>query len=280
MLFKGAFGGSYNAAFYVQNVDPSHVAGVTIQYYNSLGQLNCTDYDSIPSFASKGYWVPAESCLPPGWVGGVRVTSTYPIVTVARPHIGAQVTTYAGSPGGANSMYVPMLFKGAFGGSYNAAFYVQNVDINPSHIASISIKYYDSAGNLSCETADTVASLASKGYWVPGESCLPPGWVGGALVTSDYPIVAVGRPHVGAQVTTYPGLAGGGNNLYLPMLFNGAFGGSYNSAFYLQNTNTTYGAIVTVRFYDAGGSLICTRSDTIPAKATLGYWVPSVSCDP
>jgi hypothetical protein len=85
---------------------------------------------------------------------------------------------------------------------------------------------------------------------------------------------------VGAQVTTYPGLAGGGYNLFLPMLFNGAFGGSYNSAFYLQNTSTTNTAGVAVRFYDSGGDLICTRVDNIPARATLGYWLPSVSCDP
>jgi hypothetical protein len=280
MLFKHAWG-AYDAAFYVQNVDsdPAHTASISIKYYDSTGNLTCEAGDTVAPLASKGYWVPSQSCLPDGWVGGAVVTSDYPIVTIGRPHVGAEVTSYSGFSGGSGSMYVPMLFKGAFGGSYNAAFYVQNVDPNPLHTATISIKYYDSAGNLTCEAGDTVSALASKGYWVPSQSCLPAGWVGGAVVTSNYPIVAVGRPHVGTQVTTYPGIASGSTNLYLPMLFKNMWG-SYNSAFYVQNTDTLNPANVTLKFYDMDGNLSCTRSDSIPAKATLGYWVPSVSCDP
>ena len=67
---------------------------------------------------------------------------------------------------------------------------------------------------------------------VGAEPVLPAGWLGrrrcGDFGSTD--IVAVGRPHVGTQVTTYPGIGSGGNNLYLPMLFKNAFGGSYNSA--------------------------------------------------
>ena len=161
------------------------------------------------------------TCLPSGWVGGVVVTSTQPIVTVGRPHIGTQVTTYNGFSAGATTSNIPMLFKNAFGGTYDAALYIQNVGATS---AAINIKYYDLAGNLTCSANDTVAPLASKGYWVPG-TCVLPYWVGGAVVTSDQPIVAVGRPHIGAQVTTYNGFTSGSLNSYLPMLFKNAFGG-------------------------------------------------------
>jgi hypothetical protein len=96
-------------------------------------------------------------------------------------------------------------------------------------------------------------------------------------VTTDRNIVAVGRPNVGSQVTTYPGVICWSTNLYLPMLFKNMWG-SYNSAFYLQNTDPLNTANVTLRFYDTDGNLSCTRSDTIPALATLGYWLPSVVC--
>jgi len=246
--------------------------------------LNCTKTDTIAALASKGYWVPAATCdsgtLPNGWVGGVVVTSDQPIVAVGRPHIGTQVTTYTGFPAGSLSSYVPMLFKGAFG-SYDSAYYVQNV--HESNTANITIKYYDSNGVLNCTKTDTIAPLASKGYWVPAATCdsgsLPAGWVGGVVVTSDQPIVAVGRPHIGTQVTTYNGFSAGSLNSYLPMLFKSAFGGTYNAAFYVQNTEAT-SASVTLKFYDANGVLTCTRNDTIPALATLGYWVPSVTCNP
>ncbi len=138
-----------------------------------MGTLSCTVPDTIAPLASKGYWVPAQSCLPAGWVGGAVVTSDYPIVAVGRPHVGAQVMTYNGFSSGSLTSYLPMLFKNSFGGSYDSAFYVQNVDT--THTATLSIKFYDNNGNLSCTLPDTVAPLASKGWWVPSESCLPAG---------------------------------------------------------------------------------------------------------
>ena len=282
MLFKNAFGGSYDSAFYVQNVGGT-IADLTIEYYKTDGTLTCTvTGETVAPLASKGYWLPGLSaaCLPDGWVGGVVVTSTQPIVTVGRPHVGAQITTYNGFSAGATSSYVPMLFKNAFGGSYDAALYVQNVD--PANPANVTIKYYDLNGALTCTvTGETVAPLASNGYWLPGLSaaCLPDGWVGGAVVTSDQPIVAVGRPHIGAQVTTYDGFTSGSLNSYLPMLFKDAFGGSYDSAFYIQNTEAS-AATVTTKFYDSAGALTCTRNDTLPAFSTLSLWLPSLTCVP
>ena len=138
------------------------------------------------------------------------VTSDQPIVAIGRPHIGTEVMTYNSFSSGSLTSYLPMLFKNAFGGSYDSAFYVQNVD--PTNTANLTIKYYDSAGALTCTvTGETIAPLASKGYWLPGlaASCLPDGWVGGVVVTSTQPIVTVGRPHIGTQVTTYNGFSAG-----------------------------------------------------------------------
>ena len=279
MLFKDAFGGSYDAAFYIQNVGGS-TATISMKYYDSAGNLTCTNTDTVAPLASKGYWLPGlpVSCLPAGWVGGVQVTSNQPIVTVGRPHIGSQITTYNGFSAGSGSSYVPMLFKNAFGGSYDAAFYVQNVGATA---ATVSIKYYDLNGNLTCTVPDTVAPLASKGYWLPGlpATCLPDNWVGGAVVTSDVDVVAIGRPHIGAQVTTYNGFTTGGLSSYLPMLFKDAFGGSYDSAFYVQNTEASAATVIT-KFYDNTGALTCSRSDTLAPFSTLSLWVPSLTCTP
>lgn len=284
MLFKGSFGGSYNAAFYVQNVDANNTANITIQYFDTAGTLNCIKQDILEPLASKGYWVPTATCdssqLPVGWYGGVKITSDQPIVAVGRPHIDAQVMTYNGFAGGSTSTFVPMLFKNAYGGSYDAAFYVQNV---ASISAAITLKYYDSAGNLNCTKSDTLWPLSSKGYWVPTTTCdsgsLPIGWVGGVEVTSDQPTVAVGRPHIDTQVMTYNGFSAGAQEAFLPMLFKDAFGGPYDAAFYLQNTEGS-AATVTVRFYDSTGAFTCSRVDTIPPRATFGFWLPSLTCYP
>jgi CSLREA domain-containing protein len=283
MLFKNAYG-SYNSALYVQNVDASNTAHVTIQYYDNTGLLQCTKADTITPLSSTGYWMSSATCdtglLPDGWVGSAVITSDQPVVTVGRPHIGEEVMTYDGFPSGSLNAFLPMLFNQAYDGSYNAAFYIQNV--HATNPASLTFKYYDSAGTLVCTKADTIQPLASKGYWIPTVTCdtgsLPVGWVGGLVVTSDQPIVSVGRLHIGTQVTTYDGFTTGNLSSYFPMLFKQGYG-SYDSAFYIQNTDTSNSANITIQYYDSEGTLNCTKSDTLASLASIGYWVPAATCD-
>jgi hypothetical protein len=277
MLFNGAFDGSYDSAFYIQNVHASNTANITMKYYDSDGALTCAATDSIAHLASKGYWVPS-TCVPVGWVGGVVVASDQPIVAIGRPHIDSEIMTYDGFSAGATTSYIPMLFKGAFDGSYDSAFYIQNV--HASNTANFTINFYDSTGELSCTHEDTLAPFASKGYWVPGETCLPDGWVGGVVVKSDQPIISVGRPHIGSQITTYNGFTAGSLASYVSMLFKGAFNGSYNSAFYIQNVNASNTANIAIKYYDSDGILNCTINDSIAPLASKGYWLPGESCLP
>jgi hypothetical protein len=280
MLFKNAFaGGAYKSAFYVQNVDDVTTSDVEIRFYDNTGALSCTIFDTIEPLAAKGYWVPAQTCLDNGWVGGVVVYSSTDVVTVGRPHIGTEITTYTGVSSGALTSYVPMLFKKAFsGGTYNSAVYVQNNDGTTP--ADLTFDFYDSAGTLICSGTGTVAPWAVVGYWIPSTTCLPDGWAGGVVITSNVEIVAVGRPHIGTQVTTYNGFTSGSLTSFLPMLFKDAFAsGSYDAAFYIQNTEST-AAAVTIEFYDGTGALTCTRNDTIAPFATQGLWSPTLSCLP
>jgi hypothetical protein len=104
--------------------------------------------------------------------------------------------------------------------------------------------------------------------------------VGGAVVISNVDIVAIGRPHIGAQVMTYNGFTAGSPSSYLPMLFKDAFAnGSYDSAFYIQNTEATAATVIT-KFYDNTGALTCSRSDTLAPFSTLSLWAPNLTCVP
>ena len=278
MLFKDAFGGSYNSALYIQNVDPSNTANITIRFYDSSGTETYSMPDTLPPLASKGYWLPAIAPLGSSWVGGVKVESDQDIVAVGRPHVGSQILTYNGFTSGALNAYVPMMFKDAFGGSYDSALYVQNLD--STNTANITIRFYDNSGTETYSTTDSISALASKGYWLPAIAPLETSWVGGVKVESDHDIVAIGRPHIGSQVMAYNGFVSGSTNAYVPMLFRDAFGGSYDSALYVQNIDPSNTADVTIQFFDTNGDLSCTVNDTIPALSTLGYWIPSVTCDP
>jgi hypothetical protein len=251
---------------------------VNIDFYNVDGILNCTITDTIQPLASKGWWTPTLSCLPEGWVGSAVVTSNRNIVTVGRPHVGIEVMTYNGFASGNATSYLPMLFKNAFGGGeYKSAFYVQN--IHDSNTANITIKYYNDTGTLNCMVTDTVAPLSSKGYWLTSIGCLPDGWVGGVEVTSDEPIVMVGRPHVGTQITTYNSFSAGSIDSFVPMLFKNAFsGGLYKAAFYIQNVNPYDTANVTIKYYNSAGDLACTLTGTVSPLASRGYWLPTEVC--
>jgi hypothetical protein len=276
MLFKGAFGGTYNAALYLQNVSAT-AATLSLEFTNSSGAVVYTKADTLDPHASKGYWLPDEAGLPAGFAGGVKVTSTQPILAVGRPHIGEQVMTYNGMSAGSTTTWLPMFFKNGLG-SYNTALYVQNVT---GSSANLTIDYINLNGTVACTDNDTIGANASKGYWSLSVACdtgsLPSGFVGGVKVTSSQNILAVGRAHLGAQITTYNGFPGGATSAYVPMLFRNAFGGcSYDAALYLQNVSAS-SADVTIEYLGNDGAVAATQNVTLAANAISSIWLPGVA---
>ena len=272
MMFRKAFDGTYNAAMYIQNTDAALAADITISYYDVNGVLTCTHPDSIPALSSHAYWSPLE-CMPDGWFGAAVISSNRDIVAVARPNIGTQETAYRAFIGGTTTAYVPMMYKNGPGQTPNTAMYIQNTD--PVNAANVTIDYYDRNGSLTCTHADTISSLSSHAYWSVLE-CTPNGWTGAAVITANHNIVALGRPHFGAEIFAYNGFTAGALQQYLPMLFSNAYGGSYNSAFYVQNLDTSQTANLTIKYYDTNGNLTCTKTDSINAMAAKETWVPDV----
>ena len=279
MFFKNGFG-SYNTALYIQNVTGDS-ANLTIEYLNLDGTVACTDTDILGANASKGYWSLSVACdsgsLPSGFVGGVKVTSSQDILAVGRAHLGTQITTYNGFSGGAATAYVPMLFRKAFaGGSYNAALYLQNVS---SSSADVTVEYVDNNGTVAATQEVTLAAGAISSIWLPGVAGLPDGFVGGARIVATQDIIAVGRPHLGSEITAYNGTPVGSTNAYLPMLFRNAYAAPYNAAFYIQNV-TGNAATVNISFYDDAGMLSCIKTIDLAPNATIGFWMPATACMP
>ncbi len=278
MLFKDAFaGGAYDAALYIQNVDSSSSANVTMKYYDTSGALTCTQTDTLAPLASKGYWLPSITCLGSSWTGAVQVTATKNIVAVARPHIGAQITTYNGFSQGSSTAYVSAMTKNITEGSstVNSAFYIQNID--PISTAAVTMKFFAPDGTETCSETASIAPLSSKGYWLPTIGCLGTSWEGSVQITSTQNIVAVGRPHIGTEITTFNAGSTGSTTFYLPMLFKWAFGGVYNSSIYLTNA-TASGATFDIDFFDQNGNPTCTISESIPASGMFKLQLSSSAC--
>jgi hypothetical protein len=98
-------------------------------------------------------------------------------------------------------------------------------------------------------------------------------------VESSQPVVAVGRPHMGADVASFDGFTGGSTLVYVPMLFKNMWS-VYNSALTVQNIDGVNPANITIDFYDVNGNLSCVRRDSIPALGQLSYWMPDLTCSP
>jgi hypothetical protein len=277
MLFKKAFGGgSYNSAFYVQNASVN-TAAFSITYYNLDGSVACTVNDSLAQGSSKGYWVPAETCLPDGWVGGAVIASNNPIAVVGRPHVGSEVMSYNALQTNGATAHLPMLFRAAFSGTYNAAIYIQNTS---NAAATFSMSFYSEAGALTCTmTGQTIPAHGIKNYWLPTQTCVPAGWSGGVTITSDQNIVALARIHVGAQISTYAGFNAAGSQAYVPMVFRRAFADNYTSALYIQNV-TNSPATVTISYRKNDGTETCSETLNLAARAAGRLWTPTQTCIP
>lgn len=277
MLFKRAFNGTYNSAFYVQNVDSNATAAYTITYYNLDGTVACAISDSLTKLASRGYWVPTETCLSDGWVGGAVITSDNPIAVIGRPHVGSEVMSYNALQSGSTTTHLPMLFRAAFNGSYNAAIYIQNITSSP---ATFTMSFYAESGALTCSiTGQTIAARGIRNYWLPSETCVPAGWSGGVTITSDQNLVGLARIHVGSQISTYAGFNAASSQAYVPMVFRRAFVDNYSSALYIQNV-TNNPATVTISYRRNDGTETCTETLNLPARAAGRLWTPTHACIP
>ena len=100
-------------------------------------------------------------------------------------------------------------------------------------------------------------------------------FMGSVEITSDQPIVAIGRPHYAVQVMAYNGANAGANTVYLPMLFNNMWG--YTSTFTVQNTGGGT-ATYDITFKDAlNGSTSCEISgEVLPEHGVVTYDVTNL----
>ncbi len=280
MLFKNQFGGFYSSALYIENADPANTANVTMNFYDVYGSFTCTITTALPKLSDESIWLPGLGCLGTVWSGGVNVTSDRPIMAIGRTHVYNEIMAYDGFASGSTTMYVPMLFKHQFG-NYDSALYVQNM--SATSVAHISVAFYDVYGNYNCTMNDTLQVLAATGYWVGNRECLPDPWSGGVVITSDQPIIALGRPHIADQVTAYDGFASGSTTTYVPMLKKNVagVGGALPFRRFMSKTPAQLRRLtLPCSSMMISGNLSCTLTDTLPALASTGYWIPNRDCLP
>ena len=297
MLFRGKYG--YQSAFYVQNLDPSLNANITIDFYDADGNYTCSyaDSDPIGPSVTRGYWMAGindtSQCLGGtgfpvgGWAGSAVINTgagSSEIVAIGRPHLGAEVAAYNGFTAGGMTNYLPMLFRGQWG--YDSAFYIQNISGGST---TISVDFFDVDGNYTCTYTDPnmLVPNATRGYWTPALNCnaggnFPAsGWAGSAEINTSQNVIAVGRPHLSSgQVVVYNAFTGGANEVYVPFNFRKWNGNE--TALYIQNLGLT-DATATITFYDEEDGFYCSMEQVVTPGSAGAIWLAALNnavCSP
>ncbi|MCL5958127.1 MAG: hypothetical protein M1358_02225 [Chloroflexi bacterium] len=260
VVLRDAYGG-WTTGVGLQNAGSSP-ATIAVTYYAADGQAVLTTNVTVPG---RGYWglYQGGEPLPLGFAGTAVVTSNQPIAAVVNEiATTGQAMSYEGTAQPANTVYLPLIMKNAYGG-WTTGLTVQNTSDNP---ASVTVVYYNDDGT---EAGRQTQDVPGRGYWAVyhGSDLLPPGFAGAAIVSSNQPVVTVVNEVSSAGAMSYRGLSTPSAAAYFPVLMNDAYGG-WTTGLNVQNT-TASPASVTLTYYDGSGGVVTSKSTTIPP---LGLW--------
>ena len=263
LMLRRAFGGFSTDLYLLNTADQA--TNIKVSYYSADGSLIKTQNASLAAHASASLdQTDAILALPNSFAGwatldagtnssiaaqvlesnpGMRFTATFG--AVAAPYT-SPVTT-----GTSTTLYAPAIFNGAFGSFYSG----MNL-VNPNGAtAQVTVAYYDpTSGSAIATQKFTIGAYASQSIYHGDPAVgLPARFFGSALITSDQPLSGVVNENGGGSDSgTYTLLSSGGQQVNLPVVANGAYGGYISG---LPVLNLTDRAVAfTLQYYDGQGN--------------------------
>lgn len=246
----------------------SSSANVTVQFYDASGNLasGATQNLNLAAHASQVvnqqgsgldsnqfYWAKISSS------GGTKLVAQ---VTETNP--GTHFTaTFDANPQLGTTLYAPAVFNNA----YN--FYTGMAFANPNgSAANLTINYYNTDGSVGFTQNATIPANGTWSVFQGGLSGFPAGFNGSAKVTSSQPLVAaVNENGGGSKSGTYTMLYAGGQNVGLPVMAAGAYGGYYTGTT-IQNLSGSPVSL-TFQYLNGDGSNAGSKTYTINPNASL-----------
>ncbi len=120
----------------------------------------------------------------PGGFFSVHLSADQPLVAVANANAGTASQTYECFVGGANEIRTPLVMKW-FVGAFNTGVQIQNIGTATTN-ACITYEGYEST-----PVCQSVPANGTHIFYTPGESFLPDGYSGSAVVTADQPLTGI-----------------------------------------------------------------------------------------
>jgi len=287
--------GTSDTNIVVQNTSTTtgEVAAVTVEYYDTAGNLDYTNEGSVTIDPKAVKEIKTEDePLGDGWQGSAVMSSDMPIsaiVSIRNTQVpgapdGYTQGAYNGSAEGAEKLYFPSLF----GFQYIVSrITVQNVEGSQ---ATIYASYYDRQGNYLGRQEDTIPAYSQKTLYLGNADDVPfnpDEFVdGSAVVTSTNKLAGAAVTTWGNRSAAYQALTDGnkGTTLYAPSHYRYMYdtsaydpddpdGELYTlfSALNLQNTSVSATANVTATYVSRqDGSVAMVKTFTIPPQSAAG----------
>ena len=258
-----------NSIITIQNADTVN-ADLTVKFF-ALGSASPADTENVvnlPPGASKYFDLGAGfGTLPASFNGSVTVDakdhggadgSGNVVATVMElSTTGNGASAFEGVASGSTTVYMPSALCNAFGGQ-NSAYAVQNTSTSTAHV----VVHYSSG-----QTPSFDILAGNKHSFLACADGVPAGTSGSATITSNFPIVAIGKVSGLGLSTAFVGASSGASHLALPYVryatdanFNS--GAQQRTFIAIQNIGAAIpaGQIVTVQYLDKFGAVAGTHT--------------------
>jgi hypothetical protein len=255
-----------NTVFSIQNVDTGPV-NLTVTFYNADAggaEAHVETHNNLPAGAAKYYDLGLIGALPSNFNGSAVVEATGSVVASAMELStnGAGASAFEGVPSGATTVYMATALCQTFGGT--SSYAVQNT--SNSATANVTVTY--KPGDF---TATAAIGPGAKASFVACQaSGVTPGFTGSAVITSDQPIVAIGKvfpdgPAPRPYSTAFAGETAGADTIALPYVRYTA-DATYNNGsrqrvfLAIQNVGPSTVNGVTVSYRNSSGVQLCSQT--------------------
>jgi hypothetical protein len=253
---QSAYSSAFTTSITYQNVG-SGTANIMFQFYAENNGTAIPIQRTLAQGAGSSLFVGSLGEINPGFNGSVVMSSDQPVVaTMVQISSNAGVKNRPLSNGfssGAAEVLLATVLKNTF--STTSKFAVQNVS---SGSVDLTIKFYNADNPAAPPIQITHANLpagASK-YFDAGQIAqLPASFNGSAVITAVQSGTSTPAPIAatvlelqtnGPAASSFEGVTGGANTVYMPSALCNAFGAT--SAYAVQNTSSSNAANVTVSY--------------------------------
>ena len=256
----------------IQNVETTSIQATLKVYAAGSTTPSATETYTIPGQSSQVVSA-SELGLSAGFSGSATVEATGRVVAVAQEtdDNGRGAYAFEGVAAGANEVYMASMICNAFGGQ-NSFYAIQNASLTDS--ASVSIEFFDTAGNTVATMPSTSLGAGAKISINPCNEGVPAGTSGSAVISSTgAPVVAIGKVKAPNGIaTSFVGDSSGATNVAMPYIRWAADPFSeFRSFVAVMNVGGAPATNVQATYYDADGN--ATTVDLATAGSPLDPFI-------